>query len=571
MDGKFRDEVVKQIVSASGLKKDRVGKMLETPPDRKMGDLALPCFSLAKEMKKDPKSIASDIAMKAKTGGLIKAVRQMGPYVNFLADWGKVGQKVIGSVLKQGEKYGKAGKSGKVVLVEFPSPNTNKPLHLGHMRNMALGESVSMLLENAGLGVKRVNINNDRGIHICKSMLAYQKWGKGQTPEKAKKKSDHFVGDFYVMYSRKAKEDPSLEEEAKAMLLKWEAGEKETIGLWKIMNKWAFSGFKETYRKFGIRHDKEYYESETYKGGKELVMKGLDKGTFYRDDTGAVMFNLDKHGLGQKVLIRSDGTAVYMTQDIYTAKKRYEDFKFDKMVYVVANEQEYHFQVLFQVLDILGFKFSKDCHHLSYGMVNLPSGRMKSREGTVVDADDLMAEMEELARKEITSRDKSIGKKELDRRAFQIALGAIKYYLLKNDAVKNMMFNPEESISFEGNTGPYIQYSHARISSISRKAGKVPARFDASLLKHEKETALMGLLLDFPRVAADSARDYKPHYLANYAYTLASAFNDFYEACRVLQAETPGLKAARLALCKATRLVLGRSLGLLGIEAPDRM
>jgi arginyl-tRNA synthetase len=568
MDGKFRDEVVKQIASATRLDKERIEKLLETPPDQKLGDLAFPCFSLAKELRKDPKTIASDISKKAKEGGLIREVMQAGPYVNFFADWGKVGQKSIEAILKD-RKYGAANPTKKVVLVEFPGPNTNKPLHLGHMRNMALGESVSRIISNAGHDVKRVNINNDRGVHICKSMLAYQKWGKGQTPEKMKKKSDHFVGDFYVMYEKK--KDDSLENEVKELLLKWEAGDKETIELWKRMNKWAFDGFKETYSKFGVNHDKEYYESDTYQGGKELVMKGLGNGTFYRDDTGAVMFNLDKYGLGQKVLLRSDGTAVYMTQDIFTAKKRHEDFGFDMMVYVVANEQDYHFQVLFQVLDILGFKFSKDCYHLSYGMVNLPSGRMKSREGTVVDADDLIAEMETLARKEITSRDRGIGKKELEKRASQIAMGAIKYYLLKNDAVKSMMFNPEESISFEGNTGPYIQYSHARIASIFRKAGKVPAKFDISLLKEEKERALMKLLLEFPKAAEDAARDYRPHYITTFAYGLAAAFNDFYESCRVLQAETLTLKAARLALCKATQLVLEKALGLLGIEAPEKM
>lgn len=568
MDGKFRDEVVKQIASATGLDRGRAEKLLETPPDQKLGDLAFPCFSLAREFRKDPKSIASDISKKAKEGGLIREVMQAGPYVNFFADWSKVGQKSVEAILKD-KTYGASKPTGKVVLVEFPGPNTNKPLHLGHMRNMALGESVSRLLSNAGHDVKRVNINNDRGVHICKSMLAYQKWGNGQTPEKAGKKPDHFVGDFYVMYEKKKNE--SLENEVKELLLKWEAGDKETIGLWKRMNKWALDGFKETYSRFGVKHDKEYYESETYQGGKEMVMNGLASGTFYRDDTGAVMFNLDKYGLGQKVLLRSDGTAVYMTQDIYTARKRHEDFGFDRMVYVVANEQDYHFQVLFQVLDILGFKFAKDCYHLSYGMVNLPSGRMKSREGTVVDADDLISEMEALARKEISSRDKSIKKAELDRRASQIAMGAIKYYLLKNDAVKSMMFNPEESISFEGNTGPYIQYSHARIASIFRKAGKVPAKFDISLLKEGKERALMKLLLEFPKAAEDAARDYKPHYMATFAYSLAAAFNDFYESCRVLQAETPQLKAARLALCKATQLVLEKALSLLGIEAPEKM
>jgi arginyl-tRNA synthetase len=569
MNDKVRSEVSHEVSKAVGIPKGVVEGLLASPPDQRFGDISFPCFSLAKELRRDPKSVAKEIASQVKPKGLISEARQAGPYVNFFLDWGKLGQEAVSSVIKGGKRYGSSGVGArKVVLVEFPGPNTNKPLHLGHMRNMALGESVSRIFGAAGHSVKRVNINNDRGVHICKSMLAYQKWGKGKTPKAAKKKPDHFVGDFYVMYSKK--ETPSLEKEVKEMLRRWEAGDKKLIALWKRMNKWAFSGFSETYRKFGVKHDREYFESETYRGGKKMVMDGLKKGLFQKDSTGAVIFDLEKHGLGKKVLMRSDGTAVYMTQDIYLAKKRHDDFRFSRMVYVVGNEQDYHFQVLFKVLDAMGMKFAEDCYHLSHGMVNLPSGKMKSREGTKVDADDLIAEMEGLARKEVLSRGK-VPKAELERRASQIALGAIKYYLIKNDAVKNMMFSPEESISFEGNTGPYIQYSHARICSMLRKDGKPKAaQFKAALLREPEEKALMRSLLELPKVVQDAARDCRPHYIANYAYRLASEFNNFYERHRVLQAG-PELKKARLALIRAVKIALSNALGLMGMDAPEKM
>jgi len=564
----FRADIAKQTSAVLGISRKQVLDLLETPPNPKMGDLALPCFALAKELKKDPKKIASEIA-KIKPSGLVEDIKQAGPYVNFFANWSKLGQTILEAVLKKDKSYGSRVPKKKLeIVIEYPSPNTNKPLHLGHLRNMALGSAVSNVFRFLGHNVHEVNLNNDRGIHICKSMLAYQKWGKGKKPDK---KPDHFVGEWYVLYSKEAAHNPELEEEAKELLRKWEAGNKETIELWKKMNRWALEGFRETYKKFGVKHEKEYFESETYSGGRKMVLDGLRKGIFFKDETGAVIFDLEKYGLGKKVLIRSDGTTVYITQDIYLAKKKYDDFKFDRSVYVVASEQDYHFQVLFKVLEALGLPFAKDCYHLSYGMVFLPGGRLKSREGRVVDADDLMDEIKEMAQEEIFKREVDVLPEELEKRSRAIALGAIKYYLLRPDAVKDMTFDPDESISLEGNTGPYVQYSHARICSILRK-GEVKSvpKFDAAFLKNEKEKAILRSLGQFPKIVQDVARDYKPHYLVNYLYNLANQFNEFYESCRVLQAGK-GVKEARIALVKAVQIVLRNGLNLLGIDAPEKM
>ena len=562
----IKEKVAKAVSKAGILGEAGALKLLETPRDPKMGDLALPCFSLAREKRKDPKAIATDLARKVKPSGPIREVKQTGPYVNFFLDWAGLGRDILGSVLKEGDHYGSQTPKKKLsIVVEYPAPNTNKPLHLGHLRNMALGSSISSVFKFLGHRVHEVNLNNDRGIHICKSMLAYRKWGRGIGP---KKKSDHFVGDWYVRFAREAASHPELEEEAKEMLRKWEAKDPDTVLLWKKMNKWALDGYKETYRRFGVSFEKEYFESETYEAGRKMVLDGLKKKIFSRDETGAIVFDLEKFGLGKKVMVRSDGTTVYITQDLYLAKEKYRDFRFDKSVYVVASEQDYHFQVLFKALEALGLKFAGDCHHLSYGMVFLPGGKMKSREGRVVDADNLMDEIRDMALREIKGREEVLDK-EAGKRAEAIALAAIKYFLLRPDSVKSMTFNPEESISLEGNTGPYIQYSHARICSILKK--EKPGEFDAGLLTHQAEQALLRELMEFPRVVRDSGRDLKLHYIVNYLYGLANKFNEFYESCRVLQAETPELKGARLALARAVKTVLRNGLNLLGIEALERM
>ncbi len=542
-----------------------INKAIEVPPDPKLGDLAFPCFILAKKLKKAPKQIAQELAIKLKSPSL--TVKAVGPYINFFFDKGKFVSRITKKALKEKNNYGYSKKyRGKRAMVEFPSPNTNKPLHFGHLRNMSIGESMSCILEKVGYTVIRANLNNDRGIHICKSMLAYQKWGRNRTPSK---KSDHFVGDFYIMFSKKAKDDVKLETEAREMLRKWESGDKETLALWRKMNKWAFDGFNQTYKRFGIKFDKQYYESKMFKKGKEMVLKGLGTGLFYEDSTGAIMINLSTEGLDNKVLIRSDGTTVYVTQDIYLGQLKVEDFKLDKSIYVVGSEQNYHFSVLFKIFELLrqiGYNFAKENYHLSHGMVYLPEGRMKSREGTVVDADDLIENLESLASAEIKKRHNKVSKK----LASRISIGAIKYFLLKYDARKDFTFNPTESISFSGETGPYLQYALVRAKKILEKAKSVVPKPNNSL-QTPPEFELAKTLANFPDVVLEAAEQYAPHKLANYAFKLCKLFSTFYEACPVLQAESAKLKTARLALVKAFAQTLKNSLDLLGIEEFEMM
>jgi arginyl-tRNA synthetase len=475
---------------------------------------------------------------------------------------------LILNVLSKKEKYGigTIGK-GKRTMVEFPSPNTNKPLHLGHLRNMSIGESLSRILEFNGGYVVRANLNNDRGIHICKSMLAYQKWGRGKNPKKQKIKSDHFVGDFYVMFEKK--KTKKLEGEAQEMLRLWEAGDKKTLELWKKMNAWALDGFKETYKNFKVKHDVNFFESKIYQKGKEIISEGLQKKIFERGKDGEIKINLEKEGLGEKILLRNDGTSVYVVQDLALAKIKFGDYKLDNSFYVVGNEQEYHFDVLFSILEKLGFK-NKGMKHISYGMVNLPSGRMKSREGTAVDADNLIEQISKMAEKELQERekDKKFSKKELEKRSLAISLAAIKYMLLKVDIKRNMMFNPKESVSFEGDTGPYLMYSYARASSILRKIKTPIKKFETGELE-EKEIELVKKLSQFPETVLGAYNSLNPALIANYSYQLAQIFNEFYHSCKVLGSEEK--EPFRLALVQSFRQVLKNSLGLLGIDTLEKM
>ncbi len=558
----FRTEACKTL-EKTGIKVKP--EFLEEPPDPKMGDLAFPCFGLAKEKKKNPNEVANEIAKKVKISkdSVFREVKVLGPYVNFFFDRGKLAEKVISEINKKKEKYG-SGSSSEKVMVEYPAPNTNKPLHLGHMRNMAIGEAIARIFEKLGYKVFRVNLHNDRGIHICKSMLAYQKWGGGAKPDK---KGDHFVGDFYVLFSQKVKEDSRLEEEAKEMLKKWESGEKETFDLWKKMNSWAEKGMEESYKRFGVKFEKIYKESEMYKKGKEMVLEGLKKGVFEKDETGAVFFDLSKYGLDKKFLIRADGTTLYVTQDMYLAFLKYEDFNPDKSIYVVANEQNYHFDVLFKLLEELkklGYKFAKKNIHVNYGMVNLPSGKMKSREGTVVDADDLMDDLRERAKKEIEKRNR-LDKKKLDELSNNISLGAIKFFLLKYDEYKDFVFKPEESLSFEGETGPYLQYSLVRAKNILEKSKEKPK---AGELEEKEEFELAKKLSKFSEVIENAAEKYKPHLVANYAYELASLFSKFYENCPVIESEK---EKERLALVESFIYTMRNCLELMGIEEVELM
>tara|TARA_Y100000310_G_C20676995_1_gene813666 strand:+ start:425 stop:2086 length:1662 start_codon:yes stop_codon:yes gene_type:complete len=551
----FRKEILKLLK----IKED----ILEVPPNPEMGDYALPCFTLAKAHKKAPQQIAQDLAKKLKPNTNIKEIKATGPYLNFFVNKTKRSESILKKTTKP--KYAFKKKTNKTIIVEFPSPNTNKPLHLGHLRNMALGESVSRILESQGNKIKRLNLNNDRGIHICKSMLAYQKWGKNKQP---KKKSDHFIGDYYVLFAKKVKQNPKLEDEAREMLKKWELGDKETIKLWKKMNKWAFDGFKETYKSFGIKFDKEYYESKTYSKGREIIEGNTKKGLFKKDDSGATLIDLGDE-LGEKILLRADGTSVYITQDLYLANLKYNEYKFSKSIYVVGSEQIYHFKVLFKLLDLLGYKYAKDCYHLSYGMVSLPEGKMKSREGTVVDADNLMDDLFKLAKKEIEKRNK-LSKAKTEELAKKISLAALKYYLLKYSAHKDFTFNPKESISFEGETGPYLQYSLVRAKKIKKQL-KSGSKVNYNLLIHPAEQELIKEFSNLSSVLEKAAKTYSPHAIATYAYNLASSFNRFYELCPVTKAENNELQKARLVLVDSYINIMSSCLWLLGIEVVEQM
>lgn len=559
------------LAKPTGLPEGELDSLIEIPPDSKMGDFAFPCFVLAKSMKKAPNAIAEELAKKIKPKTPISEVKAIGPYLNFFVDKNKMAENVIKDIIKCDVCYGSLAPKKKKVMVEYPAPNTNKPLHLGHVRNMLLGSSICNILGFAGYEVIPANLVNDRGIHICKSMLAYQKWGNNKAPDK---KSDHFVGEYYVLYSKKLGEHPELEEEAKEMLRKWEAGDKEVLALWRKMNKWALDGYKQTYALFDVHHKKTYYESETYKHGKEIILEGLKKGLFYKDEEGAIVANLEKDKLGKKVMLRADGTSVYITQDLYLAKIKFDDFKMDKSVYIVANEQIYHFKVLFKVLDMLGFAYAKNCYHLAYGMIYLPDGRMKSREGKVVEADDLVEEMKGVAEAEIKKRHKDLDKKEVDKRKEIIGMGALKFFVLKFDPMKDFVYNPEESISFEGETGPYVQYAHARICSILRKEAN-ESKFNPEKIKkfefnNEKEFRLIKLMANFSNAVNDAAENYKPSLMARYVLDLAQAFNEFYHECPVLKAEGKE-KESRLALIYSVKTVLRNALDLLGIKSPEEM
>ena len=478
-----------------------------------------------------------------------------------------------------------------LVMVEYSSPNTNKPLHLGHVRNNLLGYSLSKILEAAGNRVVKTNIVNDRGIHICKSMLAWQKWGDGCTPESTGKKGDHLIGDFYVLFDKhykaevadlmaqgmtedEAKNEAPLMREAREMLVRWEQNDPEVRRLWQTMNGWVYEGFDETYKRLGVGFDKIYYESETYLEGKELVLKGLEEGKMYRREDGSVWADLKENGLDEKLLLRKDGTSVYMTQDIGTAKLRYRDFPINKMIYVVGNEQNYHFQVLSILLDRLGFEWGKDLTHFSYGMVELPSGKMKSREGTVVDADDLMDTMEQQAAETAADRFKDMKPEQARETARMVGMGALKYFLLKVDPKKNMLFNPAESIDFNGNTGPFLQYTYARIQSVLRRAGGVKvADFNAEnvAVPSDKEATLIRKAGDFPGVVKEAARSYSPALIANYCYDLAKEYNQFYHDYPILKEEDTARRNLRLLLSYTVARTLKSAASLLGMEMPERM
>ena len=557
------------------------------------GNLTLVVFPFLKMSKKAPEATAEEIGQYLKEHcSAVSGYNVVKGFLN-LSIGGNAWINVLNEI-DANPHYGEKSVTEKspLVMIEYSSPNTNKPLHLGHVRNNLLGWSLAQIMTANGNKVVKTNIVNDRGIHICKSMLAWLKWGNGETPESSGKKGDHLIGDYYVAFDKhyreevkelmakgmseeEAKNEAPLIKEAHEMLVKWEQNDPEVRGLWRKMNEWVYAGFDETYKALGVAFDKIYYESDTYLEGKEKVEEGLEKGLFYRREDGSVWADLTGEGLDEKLLLRSDGTSVYMTQDIGTAKLRFQDYPIDQMIYVVGNEQNYHFQVLSILLDKLGFKWGKDLVHFSYGMVELPNGKMKSREGTVVDADDLMQLMVDDALKTSQELGKFNDMTDEERKEIAriVGMGALKYFILKVDARKNMLFNPEESIDFNGNTGPFIQYTYARIRSILRKAeaeGLVAKTYD-SINLNEKEIALIQKMSEYGAAVAQAGKDYSPSGIANYCYELTKAFNQFYHDYSILGAETQELKQLRLALAKNVAKTIKNGMSLLGIEVPERM
>ncbi len=571
-----------------------------TNPEPEFGDFALACHAYARELKISPPEIAAKLREHLKSEIVAKAEVAAG-YLNLTVDNAYLARTVLGAVIKADKHYGRSQPTGEKIVVEYSSPNTNKPLHLGHVRNNALGMAIVYLLEAAGGQVKKVQIINDRGIHIIKSMLAYQKWGKGQTPEDTGEKGDHFVGRFYVKFNQafeaewkawletqpdmtnladeelaKKKQEwfgeSAIGGEAQTTLRAWEANDPAVRALWQRLNSWVYEGFAATYQALGSKFDKNYYESEIYLQGKEMVAAGLAKGVFIKEGDGSVWVDLTDAGLDKKILQRSDGTAVYITQDLALAVLRQRDFNFDRLLYVVGHEQEYHFKVLKATLKKLGYSWADKLFHLAHGLVFLPEGKLKSREGKVVDADAIIAEMRALARQEIKNREPGVVDPDLEARASMIALGALKFFVLRITAGQLINYNPAEAISLEGNTGPYIQYACARLGSILKEETLLPPdRVDFSCLSASAEKALLLKLLHYPQAVIQAAEHYNPSLLCENLFGLAHAFSTFYHKHHILRAENEATKQARLFLAKAVQIVLRNGLELLGIEAPDKM
>ncbi len=546
------------------------------PPRPEVGDLAFPMFPFAKGFRLAPPVIAQAVVEAFEGKGLCRAVPE-GPYLNIFLTRPAFVERTCGEVFTEADRYGCSSLlEGQKIMIEFSSPNTNKPLHLGHLRNNALGESISRILQASGAEIYKVNLVNDRGIHICKSMLAYQKMGQGVSPESTGRKSDHLVGDFYVKYNEWAKEDSTAEEQAQEMLRLWEEGDPEVRKLWARMNHWVLEGIKETYRKTNISFDRYYYESEVYLSGKDLVYKGLEEGVFYKAEDGSIRLDLGELHMDNKILLRSDGTSVYITQDLGTPVARHEDFPFDRLIYVVGAEQEYHFKVLFYALGKLGYPWATSLYHLSYGMVNLPEGKMKSREGTVVDADDLLEELTHLAKEEIHKRERVDAVEGMDEIAQAVALGALHYYLLQVSPPKDMTFNPRESLSFQGNTGSYLLYTAARINSLLEKLENKGEEYEVlspgyELLGGDPEWELAKNLSLFPEVVREGAKALNPSTIATYLYELAKSFSHFYHNCPILQEENKALARGRIELARATLQVLKNGFALMNIPFLTRM
>ena len=561
----FKQEVLKQLSKATRLPLPQLSLLLETPPSPALGDFAFPCHKLSKQLKQNPVDITLLLAPKLHPTQLIERIEPKGPYINFFINQAKLAELTIKEILKKRSAYGKSKIKKQTILIEFPSPNTNKPLHLGHIRNILLGSSLANLLKFQGHKVIKVNLNNDRGVHICKSMLAYKLFGNNQQPDK---KSDHFVGDFYVKFSQEAQKNPELEQQAQEMLVNWESKDPETIRLWKLMNTWALTGFQQTYKKFNLKFNKQYYESQLYSQGKNIIFKALQQEIFQRDANNNIIADLEKYGMGKKVVLRQDNTSVYITQDIYLAYLKHQDYHPARSIYIVASEQDHHFKALFKILELLSFKTST-LHHLSYGMVYLPEGRMKSREGTVVDADDLIDEVTLMAQEILSAKHPELKDSQLTPRANNIGMAALTFFILKYDPRHDFTYNPQASLSFEGETGPYLQYTYARIQSILKKT-TFPKKALYSLLTEPSEKQIIILLQNYPKIMAEAAANYKLSILPSYLIELSKAFNTLYHELPILQSD-PKTKAARLHLIKAVSIVLSSALAILGISALEEM
>ncbi|MBY8988536.1 MAG: arginine--tRNA ligase, partial [Candidatus Lokiarchaeota archaeon] len=547
-----------------------IKNLVEIPPPEFDFSYAFPCFQLAKFEKRAPNDVANELKKNMKLPDYLEIIEAMGPYLNFRVKPEQILQNIFTLQEDYGRIYEKLSKTTKVssrIVIEYPSPNTNKPLHFGHIRNMLLSRSLSNLLKYKGDIVFDVNLNNDRGIHICKSMFAYEKWGDGKEPDK---KSDHFVGEFYVKYTQLEKKDSKVIENIYDLLRLWEENDPQTRALWKKMNNWAFKGFKETYNTLKISFDKEYFESDIYWKGKGKILEGVDKGIFSKTEDGAVIAFLEESfNLPNKILLRRDGTSLYITQDVFLAFQKKEDFNYDKSIYVVANEQDLYFKQLFAVLDLIGFK--EDKFHLSYGMVYLPEGKMKSREGIIVDADNIIEKMQTLAYEEVDRRYMELSEQEKRKRANIIGLAALSFFILKFNPKSDFIFNPKESISFEGETGPYIQYCYARIESIVTKSKeKIGLDVKWDLIKHDKELLLVKQLNYFPEILDSIRENYNLHLIPQYLLTLCQAFNSFYSSCQVLS-DNKELEKSRLLLIRCVQIVIKIGLDILGIDILNQM
>lgn len=550
-----------------------VENLIEIPPKEIDFDYSFPCYILSKLQKKAPQQIAENLVEIIKKPEFLSLIRADGPYVNFKINRDILAKDVLKDIYIKKDSYGKIKSNEKEqslkMVIEYPSPNTNKPLHLGHVRNICIGQTVSRLQRYIGNEVFEVNLFNDRGIHICKSMVGYQEKWKNKTPKTENMKPDHFVGQSYVTFSIEAEKNNHLIEKASNYLVLWEENDPEIRELWKKMNSWAYQGFNETFNKLGVRFDKVYYESDIYSQGKDIILNAVDNAYIKVADNGAIIADLEEFNLGEKVLLRGDGTSLYITQDIYLAKKKREDFNYDKSIIVVGSEQDMYFQQLFKVLELLGFE--EEMYHLSYGMIYLPEGKMKSREGITVDADALIDEMESLANIEINKRYSDLNEKEVNKRAKAIGASALRFFILNYDPKKDFTYDPAKSIAFEGDTGPYIQYVFARIQSIINKANiEMSTNADFSLLTHETEHDLLFTLYLFPEKVIEAANSFKPHVISQYLITLAQKFNTFYDNCPVISSDV-ALKKGRLLLIKCIQIVIKIGLNLLGIEVLEQM